>query len=139
MRISLLDSLQNDIIFKGTIDVNKTFAQFVKTKRRANFTGFKRFRVIKGLVEQKNVVFNSFVCKLGFFGTRGHLKRSFHSRFKMVHSCQKRPNLHTNSSNKLLFTLLHFFNSAAQRNVAQPFPREATLKQCREAGIQFFA
>jgi hypothetical membrane protein len=23
-----------------------------------------------GLVEQKNVVFNSFLCKLGFFGTR---------------------------------------------------------------------
>jgi hypothetical protein len=28
---------------------------------------------------------------------------SFHSRFKMAHACQKRPNLHTNSSNKLLF------------------------------------
>jgi hypothetical protein len=34
-----------------------------------------------------------------FFGTRGPLKRSFHSRFKMAHACQKRPNLHTNSSN----------------------------------------
>jgi hypothetical protein len=33
-----------------------------------------------GLVEQKNVVFNSFVCKLGFFGTPGPL-----------HSYQKNP------------------------------------------------
>jgi hypothetical protein len=38
-----------------------------------------------------------------FFGIRGPLKRSFHSRFKMAHACQKSPNLHTNSSNKLLF------------------------------------
>jgi hypothetical protein len=63
----------------------------VKTKRQANFKDFKRFGAFKGLVEQKNVVFNSFVCKLGFFGTRGPLKRSFHSRFKLAHSCQKTP------------------------------------------------
>jgi hypothetical protein len=73
-------------------------SQLVKTKRQANFKDFKRFGAFKGLVEQKNVVFNSFVCKLGLFGTRGSLERSFHSRFK-------RPNLHTNSSNKLLFSL----------------------------------
>jgi hypothetical protein len=36
-------------------------SQLVKTKRQANFTGFKRFGAFKGLVEQKNVVFNSFV------------------------------------------------------------------------------
>jgi hypothetical protein len=78
-------------------------SQLVKTKRQTDFNGFKRFGAFKGLVEQKNVVFNSFVCKLGLFGTRGPLKRSFHSRFKMAHACQKRPNLHTNSSNKLLF------------------------------------
>jgi hypothetical protein len=45
-------------------------SQLVKTKRQANFKGFKRFGAFKGLVE-------------------------FHSRFK-------RPNLQTNSSNKLL-------------------------------------
>jgi hypothetical protein len=39
-------------------------SQLVKTKRQANF---KRFGAFKGLVEQKNVVFNSFVCKLGLF------------------------------------------------------------------------
>jgi hypothetical protein len=61
----------------------------VKTKRQANFKDFKRFGAFKGLVEQKNVVFTSFVCQLGFFGTRGPLKRSFHSRLKLVHSCQK--------------------------------------------------
>ncbi|CAH1365397.1 unnamed protein product, partial [Tenebrio molitor] len=46
------------------------------------------------------VVFNSFLCNLGFFGTRGPLKLSFHSSFKLVHSCQKKPKLHTNSLNK---------------------------------------
>jgi hypothetical protein len=59
-------------------------------KCQANFKDFKRFEAFKGLVEQKNVVFNSFVG-------------SFHSRFKLAHSCQKIPNLHTNSLNKLLF------------------------------------
>jgi hypothetical protein len=68
-------------------------SQVVKTKHQANFKDFKRFRAFKGLVEQKNVVFNSFVCKLGLFGTRGPLKR---------------PNLHTNSLNKLLlYTRIH--------------------------------
>jgi hypothetical protein len=42
-------------------------SQLVKTKRQANFKGFKRFGAFKRLVEQKNVVFNSFVCKLGLF------------------------------------------------------------------------
>jgi hypothetical protein len=59
----------------------------VKTTRQANFKDFKRFAAFKGLVEQKNVVFNSFVCQLGSFGTRG-LVDSFHSRFKLAHSCQ---------------------------------------------------
>jgi hypothetical protein len=31
----------------------------VKTKRQANFEDFKRFGAFKGLVKQKNVVFNS--------------------------------------------------------------------------------
>jgi hypothetical protein len=44
---------------------------FVKTKRQANFKDLKRFEAFKGLVEQKNVVFNSFMCQLGFFGTSG--------------------------------------------------------------------
>jgi hypothetical protein len=61
-------------------------SQLVKTKRQANFKDFKRFGAFKGLVEQKNVVFNSFVCKLA------HLR-------------QKRPNLRTNSLNKLLHIL----------------------------------
>jgi hypothetical protein len=34
-------------------------SQLVKTRRQANFKGFKRFGAFKGLVEQKNVVFNS--------------------------------------------------------------------------------
>jgi hypothetical protein len=66
-------------------------SSLVKTKRQANFKDFKRFGAFKGLVVQKNVVFNWFVCHLDFFGTRGRLKRSFHSRFKLAHSCQKTP------------------------------------------------
>jgi hypothetical protein len=58
----------------------------VKTKRQANFKDFKRFGAFKGLVEQKNVVFNSFECQLGFFGPL----------------VPKNLNLHKNSSNKLL-------------------------------------
>jgi hypothetical protein len=61
--------------------------QLVKTKRQVNFKDFKRFGAFK---KQKNVVFNSFLCKLDFFETRGPLKRSFHSRFNLVHSYQKK-------------------------------------------------
>jgi hypothetical protein len=42
-------------------------SQLVKTKRLANFKDFKRFGAFKRLVKPKNVVFNSFVCKLGRF------------------------------------------------------------------------
>jgi hypothetical protein len=48
-------------------------SQLVKTKRQASFKGFKRFGALKGLVEQKNVVFNSFVW----------------------HSCQKKDPIYT--------------------------------------------
>jgi hypothetical protein len=47
-------------------------SQLVKTKRQAIFKDFKWFGgAFKGLFEQKNVVFNSFVCKLGFFWHSG--------------------------------------------------------------------
>jgi hypothetical protein len=46
-------------------------SQLVKTKRQANFNDFKRF----GARRTKNVVLNSFVGKLGLFGTRRPLKR----------------------------------------------------------------
>jgi hypothetical protein len=42
-------------------------SQLVKTKRQDKFKHFKRFGAFDGLVEQKNVILNSFVCKLGFF------------------------------------------------------------------------
>jgi hypothetical protein len=41
-------------------------SQLVKTKRQANFTDFKRFGAFKGLVEQKNVVFNHIQLVLVF-------------------------------------------------------------------------
>jgi hypothetical protein len=56
-------------------------SQLVKTKRKANFKGFKRFGAFKGLVEQKNVVLNSSYLNWAFFGTRGPLKCSL----KMAH------------------------------------------------------
>jgi hypothetical protein len=62
-------------------------SQLVKTKRQANFNDFKRFGAFKGVVEQKNVVLNSFVCKLALFWQ------------SWAHSCQKRLNLRTNSLN----------------------------------------
>jgi hypothetical protein len=34
-------------------------SQLVRTKRQANFQNFKRLEPLKGLVEEKNVVFNS--------------------------------------------------------------------------------
>jgi hypothetical protein len=61
-------------------------SQLVKTKCQANFKDFKRFGAFKGLVKQKNDIFNSSVRKL---------------------TMPKKPNLHTNSLNKLLF--LHDF------------------------------
>jgi hypothetical protein len=69
----------------------------VKTKRQTNFKDFKRFGAFKGFVEQKNVVFNSFVCQLGFFGTRGPLKRSYHSRFQKnpIYTRTRQMNYHT--------------------------------------------
>jgi hypothetical protein len=46
-------------------------SHLVKTKRQANFKDFKRFGAFKGVVGQKNVVFNSFLCKLDFFCMSG--------------------------------------------------------------------
>jgi hypothetical protein len=56
------------------------------------------------LTSEEIVVYLTSLCvNWAFFGTRGLLKRSFHSRFKMAHSCQKRPNLHTNELNTTFF------------------------------------
>jgi hypothetical protein len=74
-------------------------SQLVKTKRQAqaNFKDFNRFGGFKGLVEQKNVVLNSFVCKLGLFGTRFTRVLNWPTHVK------KSPiYLHMNSLNKLL-------------------------------------
>jgi hypothetical protein len=55
---------------------------------------------LRGSSNKKTLYSTRLCVNWAFFGTRGPLKRSFHSRFKMVHPCQKGPNLHTN---KLLF------------------------------------
>jgi hypothetical protein len=96
-------------------------SQLVKTKRQANFKGFKRFGAFKGLVEQKTLYSTRSCVNWTFFGTPGPLKRSFHSRFKMAHACQKTPNLHTNSSKKLLFLLINNHNH--KENTTSTSPR----------------
>jgi hypothetical protein len=60
----------------------------VKTKRQANFKDFKRFGVFKGSSNKKTYFTNSCV-NWALYGTRGPLKRSFHSRFKLAHSSHK--------------------------------------------------
>jgi hypothetical protein len=87
-------------------------SQLVKTKRQGNFKDFKRCGAFKGLVEQKTLYSTCSCVNWAFFGTRGPLKRSFHSRFKLAHSCQKNFNLHTNSLNKLLFNKGYTFETS---------------------------
>jgi hypothetical protein len=53
---STLSEFQNFLLYERIL-INVT------TKHQANFKGFKRFGAFKGFVEQKNVVFNSLVCK----------------------------------------------------------------------------
>jgi hypothetical protein len=49
----------------------------------------------------KKTLYSTRSCVIwALFGTRGPLKLSFHSSFKLVHSCQREPKLHTNSLNK---------------------------------------
>jgi hypothetical protein len=79
------------MLFCSTLSELWNLLTLVK-QRQANFIDFQQFGAFEGLVEQKNVVFNSFLCNLAFFGTRGPLKLLFHSSFKLAHSCQKRPN-----------------------------------------------
>jgi hypothetical protein len=62
-------------------------SQIVKTKRQANFKDFKRFGAFGDLVEQKKLYSTRSCVNWAFFGTRGPLKRLFHSRFKLAHSC----------------------------------------------------
>jgi hypothetical protein len=64
--------------YVGTLAVGKIRFYFILVGclflpifEETNFKDFKRSGTFKGLVEQKNFVFNSFVCKLGFFGMCG--------------------------------------------------------------------
>jgi hypothetical protein len=67
-------------------------SQFVKTKRQAIFKDFKRFGTFKELVEQKNVVFNSFLCKLAFFFALMGLQNSRFTRvLNWLTHAKKRP------------------------------------------------
>jgi hypothetical protein len=59
-------------------------SQLVKTKRQADFKDFTS--------SSNKKTYSTRSCEIvPFFGTRGPLKRSFHSSFKLAHSCQKGP------------------------------------------------
>jgi hypothetical protein len=66
-------------------------SQLVKMKRQANFKDFKRFGAFRGSSNKQTLYSTRSWINWAFFGTRGPLKRSFHSRFKLAHSCQKSP------------------------------------------------
>jgi hypothetical protein len=66
-------------------------SQLVKTKCQVNFKDFKRFEAFKGLVEQKNIVFNSFVCKLGSLWHSWAFKTLVSLAFKLAQSAIKSP------------------------------------------------
>jgi hypothetical protein len=46
---------------------------------------------LRGSSNKKTLYSTRSCVNWAFFGTRGSLKRSFHSRFKMAHACQKGP------------------------------------------------
>jgi hypothetical protein len=58
---STLSEFENFALYKWIL-INVTTCQ---NETKANFKDFHRFGAFRGLVEQKNVVFNSFVYKLG--------------------------------------------------------------------------
>jgi hypothetical protein len=107
---STLSEFQNFLVCERIL-INLTTCQ-----NEANFKDFQRFGAFGGLVEQKkNVVFNSFLCNLGFFWHEwASLKLSFHS-------CQKKPKLHTNSLNKLLFFPPRVFKNISGNNNKHSF------------------
>jgi hypothetical protein len=68
---------------------------------------------LRGSSNKKTLYSTRSCVNWAFFGIRGSLKHSFHSRFKVAHSCKKKSNLHTNSLNKLLFFNLVLFKTNA--------------------------
>jgi hypothetical protein len=71
---------------------------------------------LRGSSKKKTLYSTRSCINWAFFGTRGPLKPSFHSRFKMA-TCQKKPNLHTNSSNKLLFGYAGYVYAITKMNL----------------------
>jgi hypothetical protein len=61
---------------------------------------FSDLEPLRGSSNKKTLYSTRSCVILAFFGTRGPLKLSFHSSFKLVRSCPKKPKLHTNSLNK---------------------------------------
>jgi hypothetical protein len=96
-------------------------SQRVKMKRQANFKDFKRLGAFTGSSNKKTLYSTRSWVNWVFFGTRGALKRSFHWRFKLTHSCQKKPNLHTNSlNNSILYTKVEKFMIIARAPRLEP-------------------
>jgi hypothetical protein len=73
-------------------------SQLVKAKRQTNFKYFKRF----GGRRRKNVVSTRSCVNWALYGTSAIKSPS--KLGSLWYECHKKPNLHTNFLNKLLFT-----------------------------------
>jgi hypothetical protein len=97
-------------------------SQLVKTKRQANFKRFKRFGAFKGLVEQKNVVFNSFMCKLGSFCLSWAFRKVVSLGFYTGPLMTKKNPIYTNE--------YQFFESITEKIIQGVLEVEAFLLTC---------
>jgi hypothetical protein len=60
-------------------------SQLVKTKRQANLKDYSDLEPLRGSSNKKTLYSTRSCVNWAFFGTRGPLKRSFHSRLIMAH------------------------------------------------------
>jgi hypothetical protein len=95
---------------------------------------FSDLRPLRGSSNKKTLYSTRSCVNWAFFGTRGPLKLSLHSSFKLAHSCQKKPKLNTNSLNKLLFdTCLNQIKAQRDQKVVvwiEYFPHKYSFKVC---------
>jgi hypothetical protein len=108
----------NNFIFCLTLSEFENFHNLSKRNVKLILKILGDFEPLRGSSNKKTLYSTRSCVNWAFFETRGHLKRSFHSRFKLTHSCQNKPNLHTNSLNKLLFS-----TSVSQRAFSDSFTK----------------
>jgi hypothetical protein len=88
--------------FENFLLCERIFITFNLSKRNVKLILkiFSDLQPLRGSSNKKTLYSTRSCVIWAFFGTRGPLKLSFHSSFKLVHSSQKKPKLHTNSLNK---------------------------------------